>query len=68
MRTFGTGTLVFAVVCALAGPGRPQDSDDARALIDRAIKAHGGADKLAKHKAETWKAKGTMYAGDMKAP
>jgi hypothetical protein len=42
-------------------PARGDDAADARALIDKAMKAAGGKDKLAKLKAQTWKEKGTYY-------
>jgi hypothetical protein len=38
---------------------------EALAIVDKAIKAHG-SDKAAKSKGHTWKAKGTMFMGDMK--
>jgi len=37
------------------------DQKGARAVIDKAIKAQGGADKLAKYKGSTWSEKGTYY-------
>lgn len=39
--------------------------DDVRAIIQKAIKAHGGEQKLARMKAVRDQAKGTMYLGDM---
>lgn len=52
----------------LAAAGRAEAQDDARAVIDKAIKAYGGEEKLAKFKAESWKAKGTIQLGGAKLP
>jgi hypothetical protein len=48
--------LALALV---AGPARAAD-EGANAVLDKAIKALGGADKLAKVKAADWKTKGTI--------
>jgi hypothetical protein len=55
MRAIG---WVGLVSCFLAGPGwlRADDQAEANALIDKALKALGGAEKVAKFKAGTWKA------------
>src|SRR5438105_741111 len=37
------------------------DDKDCRAVIDKAIKAVGGSERLAKYRAQTWKEKGTFY-------
>lgn len=50
-----------ALVLILAGQVRAEDPKDARAVVDKAIKAMGGAKKLEKFKAMTWKEKGTYY-------
>ena len=42
-------------------PLKADDADQARAVIDKAIKAQGGEEKLAKFKSHTWKNKGTWY-------
>jgi hypothetical protein len=52
-----TPLLLFAPV----SPGRADDQAEMRKVIDRAIKAHGGADKLGKFKAATLKMKGKFY-------
>lgn len=54
------------VLLALLSPGRLFPSpacaaEDARTIIERAIKAHGGEAKLAKLKTTSSKAKGTVY-------
>ena len=41
--------------------------DDPKAIIEKAIKAHGGQEKLTKLKATVMKAKGTMSFGGMEA-
>jgi hypothetical protein len=51
--------LVAAAALALCGPGRAAD-DKAAAVLDKAIKALGGEEKLAKVKAASWKTKGTL--------
>jgi hypothetical protein len=45
----------------VAPPLVPDESMEARALLERAIAAQGGADKLAGQPARTWKGKGTFY-------
>jgi len=40
---------------------RADDAADAKALVEKALKAYGGEDKLSKVKAMTMKAKGTYY-------
>jgi hypothetical protein len=58
------GMLTAALVCALAGPARAEENKDASALIDKAIKALGGEDKLkAVTGGCTWKAKGKINFG-----
>jgi len=57
----------FLFICGLilVIPGvssRGDDQDQARALIVKAIKAHGGEEKLTKLPAETYKESGTFYA------
>ena len=57
----------LGVVCAVAllasvSPVRADDDEaKLRAIIDKAIKAHGGADNLKKFKGEVVKSKGTFY-------
>jgi outer membrane lipoprotein-sorting protein len=49
------------VALAFVVPVRAEDSGDAKGVIEMAIKAAGGEEKLAKIKAMTWKEKGTFY-------
>jgi hypothetical protein len=58
MRKFLLAVAVFGVALVLAPQTRAQD--EAKAIIEKAIKAHGGADKLAKTKAVRSTAKGTL--------
>jgi hypothetical protein len=55
-------TLAGAVALASgsAGPSRAADTKDATAILDNAIKALGGEDKLSKAQGVSWKAKGTI--------
>src|SRR5262245_47927218 len=56
--------LTAAVGCfVLAGarPARPGDPAEAKRILDKALEAHGGAAKLAKFTAATWKGKGTFH-------
>jgi hypothetical protein len=53
--------LVGCGVLWLVGPARADDAADAKATVDKAIKAHGGEEKLSKFKGETWTGKGTYY-------
>jgi hypothetical protein len=60
MRTLCSGLFAFVFVCSSAGL-RADDQDEARKVLDRAIKAAGGAEKLAALKAMTWKSTGNYY-------
>jgi hypothetical protein len=54
---------VFAVpslLLVLSMPANVRAGDDERAIIEKAVKAHGGADKIAKCKAGRVKAEGTF--------
>jgi hypothetical protein len=55
---------VFAMVLT-AGPALPAQADDKdpNAILDKAIKALGGEEKLKKAEAISWKSKGTMTFG-----
>src|SRR5262249_52952989 len=54
------------VVVRGSGLGRPMrgDEKDPTAILDKAIKALGGAEKLSKAEAMTWKGKGTLTFND----
>jgi len=55
--------LVIVLVCSLVGPIRADDKA-ARAILEKAIKAVGGEERLIKSSAMIWKAKGTFAAGE----
>jgi hypothetical protein len=61
--------LLGAMLAAafLSGPARADDKD-ATAVLDKAIAALGGAEKLAKAGTATWKNKGTITLGDNDNP
>src|ERR1700687_2585992 len=62
MRCILSASLVLGLVFVAPALARADDEADLKALIDKAIKAHGGADKVAKNKATTMKFKGKIYA------
>jgi hypothetical protein len=59
MKRFLVAALVTGFV-ACQGPPARADEKEAMAVIDRAIKAVGGEEKLAKARVLTWKIKGTV--------
>ena len=63
MQRFHVALLVSVVV---SGSGHMVSADEkgARAILDKAIKALGGEDKLTKIEAVAWKCKGKMIIGD----
>lgn len=52
-------TLTVAVSLVL-GASAASGADDVQTILDKGIKAAGGAEKLAKFKGESWKSKGTV--------
>src|SRR6476646_10072923 len=52
--------LAIALVACAGRPVRSADAADANAVIDKAVQALGGADKLGKAKAISWTVKGTI--------
>lgn len=60
MRCFFTAACIAGVFLGFVGPLR---ADEVKDLLDKAIKAHGGEDKLAKIKAIRTKTKGTIELG-----
>jgi hypothetical protein len=61
MRTLRVPFFLFGLVLVLAGGARADDTP--QTLIDRAVKAHGGAEKLAKERGTQTKSKGTLELG-----
>ena len=60
MRKVAGGCLVLGLLVIVVIPARSDDQADVQAIVDKAIKATGGADKLAKYKAAIWKGKGKI--------
>jgi hypothetical protein len=60
-RIFGWSTAAVVLALAVTAKAKADDADQARAIIDKAIKAVGGEEKIAKFKTQTWKNKGTYY-------
>ena len=64
MRNCICGAFMAALVLFVAGPARSEDAKDAKAVLDKAIKALGGEEKLTKAlNGSTWKTKGTINFG-----
>jgi hypothetical protein len=59
---------VIGFVALLAGSGLGRAQEDARAIIAKAVKAHGGEEKLAKLRADRVQVKGKLYLGEMEIP
>jgi hypothetical protein len=57
--------VLCCLVFGVAAPARADDAPDPKAIIQKAIAAHGGEANLSKYKAETMKAKGTVNANGM---
>jgi hypothetical protein len=64
MRRFLGAVVVTALILSAGGRARAEDAKDTKAILDKAIKALGGEEKLGKVKAATWKSKGTITFGD----
>lgn len=60
MRSVVCGSFVLGLVLGTLATARADDQA-VRSIIDKAIKAQGGEEKLAKGKAVTWKGKGTFH-------
>jgi hypothetical protein len=58
MRTCLSGALAIGLL--LAGSPWARAQDDAKAIMDKAVKAHGGAEVLGKNKAQQAKSKGRL--------
>ncbi len=61
MRKHLARLIAFSILVGSGGVARADDQADCRAIIDKAIKAAGGEEKLSKHNAQTWNEKGTYY-------
>jgi hypothetical protein len=56
--------LVAWAICLFGDVGRSAAQDDVRSIIDKALKAHGGAERLAKVTSAQSKSKGTLHILD----
>jgi hypothetical protein len=63
MSRFLGALLGLVFLFGLIGPVRAADAKDAKAILDKAINALGGEEKLSKAKAFSWKHKGTITFG-----
>jgi hypothetical protein len=61
MRTMLGALAAGAFVLSVAATTRADDQAEARAVIDKAIKAQGGEDKLTRFRNMTWNETGTYY-------
>ncbi|QDU20137.1 hypothetical protein [Urbifossiella limnaea] len=60
--------LTFSLALLVTSSARGDDAADARALVDKAIKAHGGGANLAKFKGGSVTFSGTFHGMGMKVP
>jgi outer membrane lipoprotein-sorting protein len=60
MRSAFAGFLIVGLWALVSGV-RADEASDARAIVDKAVQATGGAETLKKFKGLTWKEKGTYY-------
>ncbi len=63
MMRLASGLVLTAFVLGQAGSARA-DEKAAMAIVDKALKAMGGEEKLAKIKAASWKTKGKLHIND----
>jgi hypothetical protein len=63
MKWFIGAVFVTGLVCGLSGAARADGDKDTDAILDKAIKAMGGEEKLKAVKAATWKTKGKINFG-----
>lgn len=64
MRNIVCTTLMTILFGSIGGTARSAEGDDAKAIVDNAIKAAGGEAKLGMAKIITWKTKGKIRFGD----
>lgn len=61
MRYTLSSMLLLGLFCGGSGLVQADEQADVQAVIDKAIAAVGGMDKITKNKASIWKAKGKFY-------
>ena len=67
MKRFSSLLLVYVLVAGIGSPARA-DENEAKAVIDKAIKAMGGEDNLSRIKAFVAKGKGTVFFDGKEIP
>src|SRR6266849_2569989 len=68
MRRNVLSGMVLALVVGCAGRSGVPDGDEAKTVIEKAIKAQGGEDKLTQFKAARWKGQGTLTLKGQEIP
>ncbi len=68
MTRIAAAVLTAGFVTAAVATAQPDDAKAARALVDKAIKAHGGAENVAKYKASVTGFKGTFHGMGAEIP
>jgi hypothetical protein len=68
MRTILTASLTCACLLVLTAPASAGDREDALAIIDQAVKAHGGADAMAKVRTAVRAGEGIIFQDETKTP
>ncbi|MBN9521230.1 hypothetical protein J0H58_22370 [bacterium] len=68
MTRIAAAVLTAGFVTAAVATAQPDDAKAARALVDKAIKAHGGAENVAKFKASVTGFKGTFHGMGVAVP
>ena len=67
MRRLAFGLVVFSIsICSM--PARADETSDARALVEQAIKAHGGATELSRMRCMTRSSTGAIFLFGQGAP
>lgn len=61
MQRICVAVVLGCLVIAARTPVRAGDAAEAKRILDKAVEAHGGAARLAKYSAATWKARGTFH-------
>jgi hypothetical protein len=61
-------SMLLVLAFSLSHTISAKADDDAKAIVEKAIKAHGGAEKLSKIKAQQWKGTGKMMMGGTAQP
>src|SRR5262245_6917203 len=63
MKLLLSAAFIVTLLFSLASVGRATGDAEAEAIVDKAVKAMGGAEKLGAIKAATWKSKGKITIG-----